>query len=157
MDINKIEIRMAEESDWEEAVALAWRTFLEFEAEDYGPEGTRSFQDFITDQTLKKMFLKGQYQMMVAKSAGKILGLITVRNENHISLLFVDKAFHRMGIGKKLIYSLAEYLGTENNQISMTVYAAPYAVAFYQKLGFRKLDEEHTDGGIRYTPMIFYI
>lgn len=38
---NNIEIRQANIYDWDEAMALAWRTFLKFEAKDYGPEGVQ--------------------------------------------------------------------------------------------------------------------
>ncbi len=89
------QIRMARESDWEAAMDLAWQTFLRFEAADYKPEGVESFQNFISDQWLKKMFLKGEYQMMLAMEGERIIGLITMRNTNHISLLFVDENYHR--------------------------------------------------------------
>ena len=36
------EIRFAHKEDWEDAMGLAWKTFLEFEAGDYAPEGIRS-------------------------------------------------------------------------------------------------------------------
>ena len=42
-------------------MALAWKTFLEFEADDYEPEGIRSFEDFITDSALHRMFIMGAY------------------------------------------------------------------------------------------------
>ena len=64
------EIRFAHKEDWEDAMGLAWKTFLEFEAGDYAPEGIRSFEDFISDTGLKRMFLSGDYQMMVAWSKG---------------------------------------------------------------------------------------
>ena len=66
-------VRMAYENDWEEAMALAWRTFLLFEAKDYGKQGIESFREFISDQWLKKMFLKGEYQMFVALDGKKIM------------------------------------------------------------------------------------
>lgn len=81
------EIRFAHKEDWEDAMGLAWKTFLEFEAGDYAPEGIRSFEDFISDTGLKRMFLSGDYQMMVACSKGRMVGMITLRNETHISLL----------------------------------------------------------------------
>ncbi len=64
------EVRMAYEDEWEDAMALAWKTFLQFEAEDYEPEGVKSFEDFITDNTLHRMFIMGAYQMFVALDGG---------------------------------------------------------------------------------------
>ena len=53
--------RMAVEKDWEPAMKLAWETFLFFEAQEYSEEGIESFRDFISNQWLKNMFLKGEY------------------------------------------------------------------------------------------------
>ena len=56
---NNIKIRQANIYDWDEAIALAWRTFLRFEAKDYGQEGVDSFRDFLSDSLLRRMFLMG--------------------------------------------------------------------------------------------------
>lgn len=150
---NEINFRMAIEKDWEPAMKLAWETFLIFEAEEYSEEGVESFRDFITDSWLKKMFLKGEYQMFVALDKEKIIGFITVRNRCHISLLFVDKEYHRRGIGSTLIQRLGEYLITEVGVDYMTVDSAPYALEFYHKLGFWDLAPRQEKQGIIYTSM----
>lgn len=148
------EIRMAYEKEWEEAIALAWKTFLQFEAGDYGPEGVKSFEDFITDNTLYRMFVMGVYQMFVARKDQKIVGMITLRGNSHISLLFVDGGYHRMGIGRKLISGLCYYMKTELGKSRVTVNSAPFGVEFYHRLGFRDIQTEQTAEGIRYTPMV---
>ena len=145
--------RMAVEKDWEPAMKLAWETFLIFEAQEYGEEGIESFQDFISDQRLKNMFLKGEYQMMVALHEEKVIGFITVRNRSHISLLFVNKKYHRQGIGSILIEKMGEYLITEVGVDYMTVDSAPYALEFYHKLGFWDLAPQQKKNGIIYTSM----
>ena len=145
--------RMAVEKDWEPAMKLAWETFLIFEAQEYGEEGIESFRDFISDQRLKNMFLKGEYQMMVALHEEKVIGFITVRNRSHISLLFVNKKYHRQGIGSILIEKMGEYLITEVGVDYMTVDSAPYALEFYHKLGFWDLAPQQQKNGIIYTSM----
>ncbi|MBR5598031.1 MAG: GNAT family N-acetyltransferase [Lachnospiraceae bacterium] len=149
----KFEFRMAYEKDWEPAMKLAWETFLIFEASDYTDEGIESFRDFISDQWLKKMFLKGQYQMFVALDQDKIIGFLTIRNEHHISLLFVDKDYHYKGIGKTLVQKVGEYIITEIGVDYMTVDSAPYALEFYHKLGFWDLAPQQQKQGIIYTSM----
>lgn len=147
------EIRMAYESEWEDAIALAWRTFLQFEAGDYGPGGVKSFEEFITDNTLRRMFIMGAYQMLVALDGGNIVGMITLRNNSHISLLFVDARYHRKGIGSALLSYLCGYMRTELGKKKVTVNSSPFGVAFYHRLGFKDLQTEQTADGIRYTPM----
>ena len=151
------QIRSAYQGEWDDAMDLAWRTFLRFEADVYTEEGIRNFEDFITDTTLHKMFLVGIYQLFVALDHGKIIGMITLRNKSHISLLFVDEKYHRQGIGRALIAHLQEYLLERNAVERVTVNAAPYGVAFYHKLGFHDIRPEEEKDGIRYTPMEFVL
>lgn len=151
------EIRFADKNEWEDAMELAWRTFLVFEGNDYPPEGIRSFEDFITDSRLKKMFVMGTYQMMVAFHDMKMVGLISLRNETHISLLFVDRNYHKRGIGRALIAALANYVKSEIGQDKLTVNASPYGVGFYHRLGFRDIGPEKQQDGIIFTPMVLDI
>lgn len=151
------QIRSAYRDEWEDAMALAWRTFLKFEADVYTPEGVRNFENFITDSTLHRMFVMGAYQMFVALDGKKIVGMITLRNNAHISLLFVDEKYHKQGIGRALIQYLANYLLTEVQVSRVTVNASPYGVGFYHKLGFRDLRPQEQKDGIIYTPMEFVL
>lgn len=147
-------IRFASQEEWEDAMGLAWKTFLEFEADVYTPEGVRSFEDFITDSGLKRMFDMGAYQMISAFDHGKMIGMITLRNEMHISLLFVDRRYHRQGVGRALVMKMADYVKSELGKERLTVNASPYGVGFYHKLGFRDLGPEKQQDGIIYTPMV---
>lgn len=150
-------IRSAYLDEWDDAMALAWKTFMQFEADVYTAEGVRNFEDFITDTTLHRMFIMGVYQMFVALDRKQIVGMLTLRNTSHISLLFVDEKYHRRGIGRALIGYLQEYLLSETSISKITVNAAPYGVAFYHKLGFRDLRPEEEKDGIKYTPMEFVL
>ena len=151
------QVRPAYREEWQDAMALAWKTFLKYEAEDYTAEGIRSFQECITDNMLYRMFLLGSYEMIVAKEGERMVGMITVRNGGHVSLLFVDEKYHRKGVGKSLIQYLCNYLLTEAGISRITVNASPYGVGFYHKLGFRDTGLETEQSGIRYTPMEFVL
>ena len=146
-------IRKARKEDWDDAMAVAWRTFLKFEAEDYTKEGVRNFFDFITDSVLYRMFLNGIYHMFVAEDKGKIIGIITLRNDTHVSLLFVDEAYHRQGVGSCLMKTLWDFIKTELEKDVVTVNSSPYGREFYHQLGFWDLGPEEEKDGIRYTPM----
>ena len=132
---------------------LAWNTFARFDAPDYSREGIDNFRNFVTDETLHQMFLAGHYQLFVAVMDGNYLGMVSLREKKHISLLFVDGDCHGNGIGKALVKFVAGYAATEEGIDMLTVNASPYAVGFYHKMGFTDLDHEKTTDGIRYTPM----
>lgn len=149
----QIVIRQAELEDWTDAITLAWKTFLKYEAKDYGPIGTKNFRDFLTDSRLHRMFVIGKYLVFGAWHGDQLLGMISLRDEIHISLLFVDPAFHGMGIGSSLMDYMERYILTEQHQDKVTVDAAPYAVGFYHRRGFTDLMQEQKMDGIRFVPM----
>lgn len=95
--------------------------------------------------------------MFVALDGGYMAGMITVRSNSHISLLFVDAEYHKRGIGRALMNHLCGYLKNELGIRRVTVNASPYGVGFYHKLGFRDLKPEQESEGIRYTPMELYV
>ncbi len=158
MDTNTpVLIRKATAADWDEAMELAFRVFLKFQAEEYGPEGIKNFAKFLTDEDLKKMFAIGEYLLFVALVGDKQVGLISLRSGNHISLLFVDEKYHRKGIGTQLVKYLQNYMLRNTGQQKLTVFASPYGVPFYHKTGFVDIGKETRKDGIIYTPMEFYL
>ncbi len=148
-------IHAASEQEWKLAMDLAWRTFLRFEAGDYTNEGINNFHEFVRDERLYNLFMNGHYKLFVAESKNQVVGMISQRNEKHISLLFVDPDYHKQGVGKALITFLADFLKKQGIQ-HMTVNAAPYGVGFYHKVGFVDTGSEMEKDGIRYTPMVYY-
>ena len=89
----------------------------------------------------------------VAVCDGKYLGMISLREKIHISLLFVDGDYHCNGIGRALIKFVAEYVLTEEGVDRLTVNSSPYAIDFYHRLGFRDTHKETVADGIKFTPM----
>lgn len=146
-------VRMAKKEEWDEAMSLAWRVFNKYDAPDYSEEGIKSFMNFITDEGLHKMFLAGEYKLFVAESGGKIVAVSSLRMRNHISLLFVAEKYQGLGVGRKMIHHMMDYLNSDEKLNYCTVNAAPYAVDFYHRLGFKDLSEERENEGIRFLPM----
>ena len=157
LESKKLQIRSIYQDEYEDVMGIVWKTFLRFEAQDYTEEGVKSFQDFITDPTLYKMFLRGHYQIFGAFYQGKNIGMISLRDRTHISLLFVDEKYHYQGVGRALMDYLKKYLVTEKGEHKVTVNASPYGGGFYHKLGFQDTDREQEKEGVRYTPMILLL
>lgn len=153
LDETKLQIRPALLSEWDTAMALAWRTFRKHVAHEYTPEGIRNFEDFVTDQVLKRMFVIGQYRLFCAFYDKDMIGMISLRDCTHISLLFVEGKFHGMGVGARLIQYVKRCLEEELGEGGMTVDAAPNAEEFYHKMGFVDMRPRETKSGIIYTPM----
>ena len=145
-------VRAATKDEWEDAMALAWRSFKKFVAPDYSDMGVKECSNFISDNGIYKMFLIGEYKLWVAELDGEIVGMISVRAKRHISLLFVDDKHQRMGIGRDLINTAADFMRS-NGETFATVNASPYGVKFYHAVGFKDMCPEYVDSGMRITPM----
>ena len=124
-------VRCAYHSDWDGAMKLAWDTFVRFDAPDYSQEGIENFRKFINDEMLRNMFVAGHYQLFVATDEGRYVGMLSLREKKHISLLFVDEKYHRHGIASALITFVRRYALTEEGVDKLTVNASPYAVGFH--------------------------
>ncbi len=131
------------------ALQLIWEVFLEFEAPDYSEEGVKTFENF-----LKNELIIYELDFYGAFIDNELVGVIAMRNQTHITMLFTKKEFHRKGIAKALFNNILEI--TENSEKKVfTVNSSPYAVEFYHKLGFKNIDEQSTIDGIIFTPMKF--
>lgn len=153
---NSLIVREARKNEWEQAMDLAWKNFLTYDAKDYSARGIDSFREFVTNPALYQMFLNGNYILLVAFEKQVMVGMITLRSKSHISLLFVEEGYHRKGIGKRLVDLLGKQIIHNNKATKITVNSSPYAIEFYHNLGFNNTDKELINDGICYTPMIKY-
>ncbi len=151
--MNEIEIRYLKPEEWDDAMALAWKIFLRYEAGEYTEEGIHGFLDLISDERLKRLFEFGEYPVYAAFDGQTMVGMISLRSINHISLLFVSDAHHRQGIGSRLIETMKEHVKRDGRRDTITVNAAPFAVEFYHAVGFEDTGDVTTQNGIIFTPM----
>lgn len=146
-------IRPAQLQEWEAAMSLAWKTFVKYDAIDYTREGIQSFADFILDKKLHQLFQKGTYEVFLAIANNTIIGVITLRDKSHISLLFVKENYHRNGIGSSLVTRARQHVWKKHGISYITVNSAPYGIEFYHALGFRDTGEQRVRKGIIVVPM----
>ena len=143
---NKMVIREVNKSELNKVTDLVWKVFIDFEADDYSKEGIKTFKDFLhNSQAIEKLKIYGAY------INSDLVGIIAMRNNNHIALFFVDGNYHRQGIGRKLLDEVMKNI--KANEI--TVNSSPYAIEIYCKLGFIPTSGEQLKDGIRFTPMLY--
>lgn len=129
-----------------EALELCWRVFLKFEAPEYSPEGVAAFRASLDDEERTR-----RLDFYGAFDAEKLVGVLCMRQPQHIGGFFVDAAYHRRGIGRRLFEAMRQDYETQ----VFTVNSSPYAVEVYRRLGFVPTDTEQLTDGLRYTPMRF--
>jgi len=134
------------------------RIFDEFVGKDYSLEGNNTFKDYIKPQNIKNRFIDKSSQFFLAKAEDEIIGIMEIRNKDHISLFFVKKEFLGNGIGKCLFEYYLNKTKNENTEIkTITAHSSIYAERIYSKLGFIKTDEIQEKDGIKYIPMEYKI
>lgn len=149
----RIDIRPAYFYEWDDAMALAWCVFRQFVAKDYTPEGVESFLSFISASSLAHAFERGEFRLFGAYDNGRMIGMISLRDNAHISLLFIDAAYHKKGIGRQLIQYAERYAMMAEGHGFITVNSSPYAADFYRRVGFSDTDSRQCSDGIWYIPM----
>lgn len=150
---DNFEIRPLRKDEISEALQLTWKVFNEFESPDYSNEGILEFKNFISLPSILGKMQSGEFMVWGCIDNNKIVGIIATRPPCHISLLFVDKLYHRKGIAKSMLQRVLDYYksGGKNNKI--TVNSSPYAADIYRHMGFSSTASEQTVNGIRFFPM----
>jgi len=154
---NDWDIRFIDADEWEDAMAMVYRIFLEYDAKDFSEEGIEHFRAFIADNNLKQLFYAGGFQVIGAYYKQKMVGLAALREQSHISLLFVEGEYQHIGVGTELINVLAEYAHNKLHVDVLTVNASFFATEFYHKLGFTDTSSLKMQDGVIFTPMQYLI
>lgn len=128
------------------ALALCWRVFQAFEAPEYPAEGVAAFRASLDDPVRTRSL-----DYYGAFDGDTLVGVLCMRFPQHIGGFFVDAAYHRRGIGRRLFESMRR----DYDRQVFTVNSSPCAVEVYRHLGFVPTDAEQVTDGLRYTPMRF--
>ena len=83
----------------------------------------------------------------------QLAGVIAIKPPLYITLLFVDKQYHRRGIARKLFETVINDETITSGHDRITVHSSPYAVNIYRRMGFEPTDTEQIINELRFTPM----
>jgi GNAT superfamily N-acetyltransferase len=133
--------------------ALIRASFDEFIGPEYSDEGIAEFRRFVAPEALEARTAEDHF-IRVATVDGVLAGMIEIRQNNHVALLFVDKAHQHHGIAKGLLHAaLADARAADPDLERVTVNSSRYGVPAYEKLGFRQTGPERAVNGIAFIPM----
>ncbi len=126
--------------------------FDEFVLPDLTEEGAKEFfraaREMIYDRPA------GHF-LLIAKSSSNIVGVIDVRDNSHICLFFVARAYQQKGIGRGLLeQALALSIERDPAITAVDVHSSLFSVQAYQRLGFQQSKPAQIVNGIRFVPMI---
>jgi len=143
-------IRRGEEEETFSMIELGFNAFVR---DDFSQEGVDEFHRAIRDMVFINHPL-GHF-IMVAESPDRIVGMIDVKEDCHISIFFVEPSQMNQGIGRTLLEHAVTLCRERKADLSeIEVHSSPWAVPVYGKLGFEATGPEQENCGIRYTRMV---
>ena len=147
--------RLAHPSEIPAMHSLVKKVFLQFEAPDYSTDGISEFLNYIQmDPWVLRM--QGGGISIICMSDDLMIGVLEMRKEDHLSLLFVDANYHHQGIASSLWQKALDLVKNNPSEIEkITVNSSPYAVQFYKKLGFVQTMDRQERNGIIFFPMVY--
>lgn len=138
----------------EEALALVWEVFSDFEAPELSQEALDEFWDRIDYEYMLHRMGDGALRFWGAYDGDALVGVCAMRALRHIELLFVDGAYHRQGVATNLLkHALIDGRTLDDGLSRVTVNATPYSRGFFLKQGFRAVAAEHQEDGLTVIPM----
>ena len=131
---------------------LIHRVFDHSVAGDFSEDGVHEFNEYARADKLAQRVQRGEL-VLVAELDGELAGVIEMRNDEHVAMLFVEP--RGGGLGQGLFErALGICRDRRPNLSSVSVHSSRYAVPFYERLGFRMCGPETIENGIVYIPMV---
>ena len=89
----------------------------------------------------------------VAISGDVLIGVVEVRDLNHLSMLYIEASHHRKGVGHQLLTTALAECKQTIVVAKITVNSSHYTQPFYARHGFWQEGEETTTNGVISVPM----
>ncbi len=132
---------------------LVLSLFDEYIAPEYTPQGIAEFRKYAEATALVDRANHDHF-VVVARRHEILAGMIEMRQNNHVALLFVAQAFQRQGLSRELLdHAIAQVREWGDELERVTVNSSRYGVPVYEALGFRQTGPERSVNGILFTPM----
>jgi GNAT superfamily N-acetyltransferase len=145
--------RAMEPEDAEAVSRLIVDAYTEFIAEEYSDKGRVEFTKYVQPAALVDRSRSNHF-VLVAMAADRPAGVIELRDNDHVSLLFVDGRFQRHGIARELLTrALSVARPAKPGLDRVTVNSSRFGVPIYERLGFRQTGPERSVNGIVFIPM----
>ena len=97
---------------------------------------------------------EGFHYLVARDPDGGLAGAAALRQDNHLFHLFVSPAWQRQGVATQLWREVMLYARRQGRGArAFSVNATPYAVPFYERMGFKVSGDRVETRGIAFIPM----
>lgn len=143
-----MQVRKVQQQDLANVSSICMQSFMHSVAPNLSNEGIDTFVNIAAVESFENR-IKGDNTILVFEDAGKIKGIIELKEGRHIAMLFVASESQNKGIGGKLITKVMTYARTK----TITVNASLNSVPAYMKYGFVCTGKPDEKSGLKYQPM----
>jgi len=128
--------------------------FNEFIAAEYSEEGRTEFGRYVAPDALVERSRSSPHTILLALVGDTPAGVIELRDDDPVPLLFVDAQYQHRGIARALLTgAIAIARPSKPGLERVTVNSSRFGVPAYERLGFRQTGPERTVNGILFIPM----
>jgi GNAT superfamily N-acetyltransferase len=117
------------------------------------PEAAAPFLDEFTPKAFRAYLSSDRYRYHVAEREGALVGMVGIRDNEHLFHLMVAERAHRQGLARRLWTRAKRETIAAGNPGYFTVNSSPYAVPVYRRFGFVATAPEQRKKGVVFVPM----
>lgn len=129
-------------------VSLAHHFLLQ--ADGVGAEG---FLATLRPESIEGKIVSSEVDYYTYVAGGQLMGVVGVRDRTHLFHLFVDQEFQGQGIARALWSHVSEVYGWTSAKVAVTVNSTPFALPFYEHVGFQASGPRVEKNGVAFIPM----
>lgn len=104
-------------------------------------------------QTIRGYICSERYSYLVAVIEHQLVGVLGIRDGQHLLHLFVAGSFQRRGIARALWSRARSDLLAGTGGVTLVVNSSVYAVPVYERFGFKAKGPPVQGAGVTYVPM----
>jgi GNAT superfamily N-acetyltransferase len=118
--------------------------------------GAEEFLQSLRPEAIASYITSPNFNYLIGTNDDKLVGLVAVRDNQHLYHLFVSSAEHGKGYGKQLWNAAKAQSIARGNIGEFTVNSSLNAIAVYQSFGFVAVAGKEEKHGIAYIPMCLF-
>lgn len=128
---------------------ICMKAFKHSVADTLPPNGVKTFAGITTAKAFAER-MQLDNLMFVAEVDGIVAGVLELKEKRHVAMFFIDPAYQRQGVGKRLLARALAYADVRR----VTVKASLPSVSAYQRFGFIQDGAVGESGGLVFQPMV---
>ena len=149
-------IRPAVESDAPDISALIYSQLHHRTPTPAGPAPPDFLAGF-APQTIQGYIGSARYRYLVALIEGQLVGVLGIRDDQHLLHLFVAEPYQRRGIAGALWSRAKSDLLAAAGEVRLSVNSSIYAIPVYERFGFKVCGPCVERPAVTYVPMEFVV